>query len=376
VKTFRFSFGAGLALLAAIALSAGPVAAADPGDVSIATGQLHSTLVLGDIAAADSIAIVFQKSDHSYVRWSTDGGTTFAPRVALNNGYRAAQPRVAACADMVWATSLWGAIGAQRVGVDYRDATTGTGGRFTLGAGYIADIACFGDVVAVTWVVDNDIRLAIIDGTCSNPCVPDYQATIGPFWGSEYGPSIAATDDGFVVTFISTGVTVQHFEVDASGLGLNVTADPPTLMMVGKPNYLPLIAADGGRVVIAYEHSGQTHMRVSEDYGATFAPRIIVSKYCLDCPEGGSAPQSVDARYGLIYVSVLKGGGTPPGFFAGGKVTDDGGQSWTRTEGHSGGTQMGALLSGSVAEAWDSHFYSAKIYGNVPQEIAFHITDL
>ena len=48
------------------------------------------------------------------------------------------------------------------------------------------------------------------------------------------------------------------------------------------------------------------HMRISDDYGATFGPRIIVSAFCRDCPEGGSQPMGIDARGGDILVEVLQ----------------------------------------------------------------------
>jgi hypothetical protein len=360
----------------ALAVAAPLAAAAQPPDIQLASGPAKRTLKLGDVAAANAIAVVFQERSNSYMRWSTDTGVTFAPKAALRGGLRANDPRVAACGDMIWASSTWKANGGQHVGVDYRNVSLSTTGRFSLGSGQHTDVACFGNVVGITWWRNGHMFLAMSDGPCANPCAPAVNYDLGP--ASFDSPArISADGTGFVVSWIgdpdqiTESLKVQHFQVHTTA-GLIVVADPVVSLMVSQQVFSPVIAGNGSRVVLAYERRGQTHMRISEDHGATFGPKVIVSRYCLDCPEAGSVPFSIDARAGRILVEVGSCTGLPCGNTTRGFLTHDDGANWNHTPSHSGGKAIGVLRSASLAEVWDVQFYAYSPF-NKPQEIGFHI---
>src|SRR4051794_944146 len=114
---------AALALLA-LAVAAPLVAAAQPTDMQLETGPNKTVLRLGDIAAANQIAVTFQNANKSYVRWSDDGGSTFTPRDAVRDGLRAKNPRAAACGNEIWVTSEWKANAGQNVGLDLFDTSS------------------------------------------------------------------------------------------------------------------------------------------------------------------------------------------------------------------------------------------------------------
>lgn len=382
MKRSRFGFGLTAAALAILVVGVGSTAAANPGDVVIATQDVHRTLVLGDVAADNAIGVGYQKGKHSYLRWSEDGGQTFSADWPLRSGGRSTSPRLASCGNWMWASSIARVTsgGATRVIIDYLDVTApeSTAGHFRIPDGFSADVACHGDVLAVAYSVSPVLMFAVMDGHCTDPCTPAYTTII-----SQYGdePSqVAAVSDGFVVTWpegsVALGLRVQHFTVTGSGGSIVVTPDPVVTLIPGKQIGSPVIAGDGTRVVVAYTKKGQTHMRISDDGGQTFGPRIIVSHFSTNTCCAGSQPFSVDARNGGILVEVGKGMGDPPAISMVGKFTRNDGGRWMTTTTHGGGTQIGVLLSGSVAEAWDSHDYASPIYGNVPQEIAFRKTSL
>lgn len=351
-----------------------PILAGASGTLILRTAAEGKVLTLGDLAAAGNIGAVWQEGQRSYLRWSEDGGQTFAPRVALRRGLRATDPRLAACGDYLWAASVWRSDDAANVGIDYRQVALGSAGagRFRVGPGFNPDIACKGDIVAVTFTDGAErLRLAIMDGPCMNPCVPAFAADLGP--APEFGlASIAATDRGFVVAWKVSGIAVQRVIVEDNGGTLNVELRPQTTLLAGTDAWNPVVDADGARVVLAYSRRGQTHMRISETRGRTFGARIIVSSFCRDCPEGGSSPASVDARSGRILVEVAAHLGTPPAVEERGYLTEDEGQTWSMTPTHTGGAQMGVLLPGALAEAWDKNVYSEPIYGSVAQKLRFH----
>lgn len=364
-----------LIALFALAPSAG---ATGSGDIVLARGADGRTLKLGDLASDDNlIGVVFQKRGRSYLRWSNDSGESFAPRVALRSGLRAKNPRVAVCNDMVFAASVWPTSASNKVGIDYRDIVTGESGRYSLGMGDAADVACFGDVVAATYEHDDQAWLAIHEGPCASPCSPTVRMALGP---TTYGspPRITSDYGGFTATWVDDGLAIQHFEYTAGGAGgFSIEPGPVLELMAGKDVRAPQIAALGQRVVVAYVRAGQTHVRVSDDVAASFGPRIIVSRFCRDCLEGGSLPQSVAVRGSLILVEVLRVAGTPPGYQGVAFLTRDGGASWEKRSTGFGGARRGVLLSHAVfAEAWDNHYYNGPPYSQWDQLIGFRVDDL
>ena len=115
-------------------------------------------------------------------------------------------------------------------------------------------------------------------------------------------------------------LNVQHFQV-SDRRRTALTSWPARWSRCKQRRPRTCVAGDGSRVIVAYSRLGQTHMRISEDYGATFGPRIVVSTFCRDCPEGGSQPMGIDARNGDILVEVLSAGGAPPDYSAEGYLT-------------------------------------------------------
>ena len=362
-----------------LVMSVAPIASAgEPVDIKLASSTEGRTLKLGDIADDDNlVAVAFQKRNLSYVRWSKNYGSSFAPRRALRAGLRATDPRVAVCDDLVFAVSIWQSDVTRNVGVDYRDVLTGTNGSFSLGAGSLADVACFGEVVAVTYVLDDHLWLAVHEGSCANPCVPEVKLDLGT-GNFDSPPRISSDGDGFVAAWVTDGIAVQHFAYDADGGGgsFNITPSPVATLMAGKNVYLPVLGGGGPRVALAYGRDGQTHVRIRDGYGAPFGPRIIVSRFCRNCPEGRSQPESVDVSGGNILVEVLRGGGVPTAYEANAFVTTDNGSHWVKKPGHGGGFQRGVLFVAKYAEVWDAHFYNGFPYPETEQLIGFHVRNL
>ena len=364
-----------------LVMSVAPIASAgEPADIKLASSTEGRTVKLGNVDVDDNlVAVAFQKRNRSYVRWSKNYGSSFAPKLALRAGLRAADPRVAVCDDLVFAVSIWQSDAMQEVGVDHRDVRTGTRGRFSLGAGRLADVACFGEVVAVTWVLNDHLWLAALDifeGSCPNPCVPHVKMDLGT-GNFDNPPRITSDGDGFVVAWVTDGIAVQHFSYDAGGSGgFTLTPSLVATLMAGQNVYLPVLGGGGSRVALAYGRNGQTHVRIRDGYGAPFGPRIIVSRFCRNCPEGRSQPESVDISGGNILVEVLRGGGVPTAYEANAFVTIDNGSHWVKKPGHGGGFQRGVLMVAKYAEVWDAHFYNGFPYPETEQLIGFHVRNL
>lgn len=338
------------------------------GETVLATA--NRPLILGDLAAADNIGVVWQKSDLSFIRWSANDGGSFTAKTPLRGtGLEATDPRLAACGDFLYAASVWRVGGTTEIGIDWVAPAASQSGRFTIDVGYAHDIACLNDVLGVTYLQDDKSRIAILESPCPAPCTPEFQAEIGA--APESGrATIAATDRGFVVSRAIDQIVVNRYVVSGQDETFTVTPKPPTMFTENASS--PQIGADGSRVVVAYRRDGQTHMRISMDRGKTFGPRVVVSKFCKDCPEGSSSPLSVDVAGQWILVEVLRAAGIPPGIDERGFLTKNGGADWTKTPLHFGGYQYGVLLDGELAEAWDKHLYADPIYGDVQQEIRFH----
>ena len=327
------------------------VAAAQPADIQLETGPNNRTLRLGDIASANQIAVVFRTPTSHTFAGALTAERRSHPRHVLRDGLRAKNPRVDACGDMIWVASEWQSDVNQNIGLDLFDTDANTTTRFKVGPGTAPDVACFGSVVAVTrWNADH-VFVAFYNGPCVHSCVYVLR-DLGP--GDFDSPArVAATDNGFAVSWLTASLNVQHFEVSTSGGGApTVVAGPVVSMLAGTDVSMPVVAGDGSRVIVAYSHLGQTHMRISENYGATFGPRIIVSSFCRDCSEGGSRPMGIDARDGDILVEVLKAGGAPPDYSAEGFLTHNDGNNWLKTPSNRG-QKFGVLRGNTLAEAWD-----------------------
>ena len=370
----------GAAALVVLALAVPIAAAGQPADIKLASATDGRTLKLGDVTNDDNlVAVVYQERNLSYARWSKNYGQSFSPKAALRNGLRAKDPRVAACSDLFYAVSSWQTATSRNVGVDYRDVVTGENGRYSLGPGEMADVACYGEVAAVTWVHNGHLWLAAHERGCTNTCSPTVKMDLGTGY-FDSPPRITADYSGFAVTWLTSGLAIQHFTYVLEGGGPFTLAPEPVLtLMAGKDVRAPAIAGLGERTVVAYARDGQTHVRLSADASASFGPRIIVSNYCRNCPYGGSEPLSVAVRGDVILVEILRGDGraTPPALNAFGRVSTDNGSHWTSTTGHTGGSQMGvSLTSSTIAEVWDAHFYNGFPYPETEQVIGYHVHNL
>ena len=371
-------------LSAALAVSLVALVALVPAVAAVQETQLAADtkpLIVGDIAGSELqggltevLGVVWQNRGLSFIRWSGDDheeGMTFEPAVALRGGFRATDPRLAACTDYMFAASVWKSDAGGNIGIDYFAPELGphARGRYVLAPGTRPDIACLNGTVAVTYMSGGLARLAIFGGEgCSGPCQPVFHYNLGaaPTFGRA---AIAATDVGFVVSWPGPGIYVQRFVLSSSGVSVK------PLITVGQESGPPTIAADGMRVVLAYSRRGQTHMRISDDRGRTFGPRIVVDNFCLSC-EGFSSPDSVDVRDGRIMVEVGRGFGIPPAVEQNRFLTANDGASWTKTPVGEGGDAVGVLLDDVLVEAWDTHHYAGSTYGNVAQEIRFRAQNL
>jgi hypothetical protein len=362
--------GVVVAAVAAVVVVAPTVAA---GELVIAPAVKGESRILGGVAAAgDNVVVAWQAGFRSFIRWSTDGGSTFQPKYVLRKGLRAKAPRVAACGDTLWAASTWTTSAGPRIGVDYVDISgpTPVTGRFIVDAGRNAVVACIGDVLALTWSdTKGDVQLAVVDGTCGKPCVPSYRADLGAgTW--PWQPQIAAYDHGFVVVFPEDGFLVNTFDVAVTGDSIDVTANPSTRILAQRDVYSPYVGADGSRVVIAYGRGSGVEMKISDDRAKTFGTRIILPTFCRNCYDAGSSPRSVDVLGKNIVVEVGSGYGLCDGIcgFEEAFFTRTDGQKWKKLSYHQEGRISGALLPGRIAEAWD--------YDDGPEQIRFQIIPL
>src|SRR4051812_39250272 len=148
-RKFRFVIAGPLVIAVLAALMVAPVAsAANPAPITLASASDGRTMKLGDVAADDLVVVGFQENNVSYLRWSKNNGATFAAKVALHDGLASTDPRTATCNDSVFATSTWSGA-TPEVGAYFRNFVTGDISSFSLGAGDMADVACYGDIGAV-----------------------------------------------------------------------------------------------------------------------------------------------------------------------------------------------------------------------------------
>ena len=316
------------------------------------------------------MVVGYQERNLSYMRWSMNEGQSFAPAVALHSGLPAKDPRVATCNDSVFAVSSWQTATTPEVGVDSRNFVTRDINTYSLGVGTMADVACFGDIGAVTWVNGGHLWLnARTSDTsdCSNPC-PSVTLDLGTGDFSS-PPRITIDYAGFSVVWLTTGLTVQHFDYD-SGTGDNftLTPKPAVTMMVGKGVRYPVIDSSNQRVVVAYQRAGRAQIRISEDVAQSFGPRIVVPGPC-SCVDGGPRPNSVSIGNSNILVEVLRAAGSPLAYAMNGYATTDSGATWAKVSARAGGSQSGVMFEGrDYAEVWDH-----SLSGKASQYIRFQV---
>jgi hypothetical protein len=348
-----------LGLLAALALAPGVNAANSA--ITLASASDGTTLKLGDVASDDAVVVGFQQKNKSYIRWSKNGGSTFASKVALHGGQAAKDPRVATCNDSVFAVSTWPGS-TTTVGVDSRNFVTGDIDSYSLGAGTMADVACYGDIGAFTWVNAGHLWLAAQTSDtsdCSGPCT---RVTLDLGTGDFSSPARVTGDyAGFSVAWLTSGLAIQHFDYDTTtGGGFTLTPGPVLTLMAGKGVRAPVISGLGQRIVVAYQRAGRTQIRISDDVATSFGPRIVVPGPCSSCANGGPLPESVAISGSTILVEVARAAGSPLAYAMNGFVTRDSGATWAKVSTRAGGSQSGIIIEGAAyAEVWD-HSLSGK----------------
>jgi hypothetical protein len=346
------------------------VSATDGAPRTLATEPYGRTLKLGDIASDDHLAVVFQDKNVSYVRWSNNEGKTFSSRVALQDGLPSKDPRVASCNDSIFAVSNLQTATGTEVGLYYRNFVTRDNGNIGVGVGDLADVACYGDVAAVTWVDNDHAWLSTFD--CFDPCalIETLDLGTGDFSSP---PRISGDYGGFTVAWLTTGLAIQHFEFGNEG---TLTPGPVLTLMAGKGVTAPEISALGQRVVVAYVRAGRTHIRISDDVASSFGPRIVVSTACSNC-SGAVWPDSISVRGATIVVEAIRPFGSPISYAMNSYVSLDSGGSWAKGASREGGFQRAVILeNGGFAEVWDRHFYNAYPYPAAQQVIGFQVRDL
>jgi hypothetical protein len=368
---------AGIALAASLVLATNGLAVGYGPTIVLKAGEG----ALGDIDAANNIAVVWQEYNHnsvvrSYVRWSSDDGESFAPAVPLRGGAQADTPRVATCGGSIFASSTWRTNAGAFAGVD-RWVVSGDevqmADGFRMGRGFRPDVACRDDTVALAWFDDERVRIGVrwLDEQCTDPCVSAFEADIGAAPDAD-GLSIAATDRGFIVAWKDGHALRVRRVIAGVDLGtLTASLRPSTKVLEGASVWLPLIAAQGRRVVLAYASNNDTRIRISEDRGRSFGGHITLWNSPADANEEGSAPSSVDVRSGRILVELGFSAGVPGFPNAHGYLSSDDGTTWTETPEHGGSHQVGAMLADGVAQAWDNAAV-AGFFDDIPPKIRFH----
>jgi hypothetical protein len=360
-RVLRFVVAGPLVLAVLCTLILSPIAnAADAGAITLASASDGRTLRLGDLASDDLIVAAYQDRNVSYLRWSKNDGQTFASKVPLHDGLPAKDPRVATCNDSVFAVSSWPTATAPEIGLDFQNFVTRDIGSYSLGPGSAADVACYGDLGAVTFVDGGHLWLATqMSADCPNPCTQNLKLDLGT-GDFRSPPRITGDYSGFTVTWLTTGLAIQHFDYDTGDGGVyTLTPKPMLTLMAGKGVSDPVISGLGERLVVAYQRADRTQIRISDDQASSFGPPIVVPGPCTSCANGGPRPMSVAISGANILVEVSRAAGSPLAYAMNGFLTRDSGATWTKVSTRAGGSQSGIIIEAATyAEVWDHHFSS------------------
>jgi hypothetical protein len=214
-------------------------------------------------------------------------------------------------------------------------------------------------VGAVTFVDGGHLWLATQTSDCLNPCAQNLKLDLGT-GDFTSPPRITGDYSGFTVTWLTTGLAVQHFDYDTGDGGVyTLTPKPMLTLMAGKDVSDPVISGLGERLVVAYQRAGRTQIRISDDQASSFGPRIVVPGPCTSCANGGPRPMSVAISGTNILVEVSRAAGSPLSYAMNGFVTADSGATWTKVSTRAGGSQSGIIIEGATyAEVWDHQFSS------------------
>jgi hypothetical protein len=342
---------------------------------------------IGSIATqGENIAVGWRETRngqyHQVLRYSTNGGQTFVPKIELDTTSPDPYLSLDVCNGMVVALtgpgndlvldmrSLDGAIEHRRD----LDADTGNARS--------PSVACVGDRrLAAIWYDDsvspNPVRLSVerqFDPMRSYL----FDITTIP---AHQGLGLAATDSMIYVVWGKNGhVRLKRFAV-AGDNNATVTALPTVTLFDVIGNSNAMIAAYGSRVAVAYQDDSDLRVRMSVDNGQTFGPaHTLVDETGLDGLVAG--PSSVDVRGDRVLVEVGEydtdlSEGDPDAWREWGVYTTNSGATWQTTETHRGGLQVGAFYRRHgvvrIAEAWDPRYHGPGGTTTLPHEwIRFH----
>jgi hypothetical protein len=334
-------------------------------------------------------------NQYSWMRWSTDGGQTFAPRLALNNGDGAVSARAAICGGYAWAltsnqpdpATMSFALDGQKLdgsahwlGAFDKNVSVPVAGGITA---LDSTFTCVGDrQLAATWTDPSTSPARMKVGIRPLwPCAqnPGPSCDPGPSYTFDLGqkrlhesPYIAATTSAIYAIWMKDNgdMRFEHFSVASDG---TVIAHPMATLLHATSAQNPIVAAFGSRVVIGYNEGGKARVKVSTNWGASFGADTVLA------PEAGGEPQagmeSVDVKSrGRILIEVAEGSCiTCYGIdFSVGFLSTDGGATWTNTSSHLQSNQVGAFFGAGdalmIAEAWDQSQTGAS-----REKIQFHV---
>lgn len=285
------------------------------GDITL---RNRTGVTLGDAAFdREEVAVVWREPLGGVpvvrIRTSDAAGTVFAPTELVIDHAR--QPSVDLCASQVFVAYArdYGDGIPGRWAIDLRtravSATGFTGAGVSSGL-YRArdpDVACAGGRLFVAWVEQQPggERVRITDSLRSSLAF-EPSIDLGAASPDRAAPVVAGVNHwGYVAWTSGNDVRFKRFGV-GSGPGFVLTPYADRRLADGtgaRPASLPVIAADGPRVVVAWTRCGDTQARVSNDSGATWGPaRTLRTGTCGS--ESGSYPTGAAILADRIAVTV------------------------------------------------------------------------
>lgn len=355
-----------LSVIAALGVS-GPVAAAGWGDPVVLSQVVPDKVVrVADIAARGRNVVVGWDEDPptgvnaSYIRWSTNTGASFRPRVRLDATRSQREVQVDVCGGWVWAAASLSTGGDQLISLDKRSLDGSEVEQSVLTTGGMSrgpDVACGGERLVVAWFqrVGGDWHVKLhargVHDEALGDSLPPFDADLG-IGSRSRGLAVAATAERvYVAWFRGNSLRVRRYRI-GSGANHQLT-HLGTSTVTSQGGAVPRLGADGDRVAIAYQR-GDVRVRVSANRGGSWGPWRTLAESAFELYV---EPGSVDIRGSRIIVAVIA---ESVGFGISWveRSTDNGGR-WREVAGSSrrDGRMVAALASPGgvtkIVEAWD-----------------------
>ena len=271
---------------------------------STTTLRDRSGVSLGDAAFdREDVAVVWREplagGPSVRIRTSDAAGTVFAATELVVEDAR--QPSVDICAHQVFVAYAkdYGASITGRWAIDLRTrpvSATGFTGAAVSSGEFLArdpDIACAGGRPFAAWIElrPGGERVLVTDSLRGSLAF-DVPIDLGAASPDGTAPVVAGVNHwGYVAWTSGDDVRFKRFRVGSGpGFALTPYADRRLGSGTGaRPASLPVIAADGARVVVAWTRCGDTQARVSNDSGATWGP-VRTLRHGACGSESGSVP--------------------------------------------------------------------------------------